>query len=568
VDIKTRAILTEASWRAALGLLDEGVLVFDAAGHVLAANPSAERILGVDRAALDAPGWSDRLRPRAEDGTPIAVPLEPGDDHEVRITRPADGRPRLLLVREQPLDDGGRVVSLRDRTDERRTHDRLASLAIRDALTGLPNRAVALAALEDPPAARFALLLVDVDGFRAVNVGLGQAAGDAVLREVAGRLRAALPRAALAARFAADDFLVIAPAPDVPAARSLAERIRDAFAAPFAAADGGQLTASVGIAMSDAATDPAGLVSAAEAALSRARAHGRGLVEVFDDELRRRTEDRLALVADLRAAIAEDALDVVYQPIVDVTGGVARTAGVEALARWTHPEHGPVAPATFVALAEDAGLVRALGRRVLARACLEIARLDAGLELSVNVSARQIAAGSLEHDVRAVLTASGLPPSVLAIELTETALMCEDGPALDALTRLRGFGVRLLIDDFGTGYSSLARLRRLPVDGLKVDRSFVAGLGTQPVDTAIVESVLTMARALGLPVVAEGVETDDQLARLRALGCARAQGYLLGRPMGLPELAARLDRERRTVGALCSTRQRERRPPLHTPSGD
>jgi diguanylate cyclase (GGDEF)-like protein/PAS domain S-box-containing protein len=543
--------------RAVLGLLDEGVLEIDAQSRVLAANASALRILGLQRSALDGERWWEPLRPRHDDGTVPAMPAflhRDAHDVVIHIRRASDGEPRTLLVRHRAMDDLGGVLTFRDSTDERVTRERLEAVALRDGLTGLPNRAAALAALVSAVAAGepFALLLVDIDGFRTVNTGLGQDAGDAVLREIAGRLRGVLPRTALAARFGADDFLVLAAADDEAAARAVAERIGDAFVAPFATGQGATLSASVGIAQAGAARDAAGMVAAAEAALTHAQARGRGLVELFDDTLRRATEERTELVVELRGAIERDEIGVAYQPIVGMDGDAPRLVGVEALARWRHPRRGDVPPALFIALAEETGLVRALGRRVLARACKEVVALRAaspGLELSVNVSARQVASGLLEHDVRAALTASGLEPTALSLELTETALMDDAGPRLDALDALRRIGVRLIIDDFGTGYSSLARLQRLPLDGLKIDRSFVAGLGSAPIDQAIVEAVLTMAGALRLPVVAEGVETRAQSLALRALGCARAQGFLHGRPMRLAEMHHRLARGPRDLPA-------------------
>lgn len=539
----------------ALELIDEGVIALDERMRVVGVNASALHILGLDRDTIDQPRWWELVRPRRLDGSTPELPAafrRDARDVTVRIRRRRDGRTRLLVVHHETLDDGGTILAFRDCTDERRTRERLEATAMRDALTGLPNRAAALHNVDEAVAADqpFALLMIDIDGFRAVNSGLGQRAGDAVLREVAGRMRGALPRSALAARFGADDFLVVAACDGEGAARACAERVRDAFAAPFSAGQGTHLTASVGIVTHDAAPDTAGLVAAAEAALARAQARGRGLVEVFDDALRRSIDDRLSLVADLRRAIESDRIGVAYQPIVSLDRGNPRLVGVEALARWTHPTRGEIPPAVFVTLAEDAGLVRALGRRVLARACSDVAALrDAmpeqtnDLELAVNVSARQVATGLLEHDVRAALSASGLPPRILGLELTETALMDDTGPRIDALVALRGVGVRLVIDDFGTGYSSLARLRRLPLDGLKIDRSFVSGLGSAPVDTAIVEAVLTMAAALRLPAVAEGVETHEQARLLRNLGCPRSQGFLHGRPMGTDELRLRLKSE-------------------------
>jgi diguanylate cyclase (GGDEF)-like protein/PAS domain S-box-containing protein len=540
----------------ALELLDEGVLTLDGELRVLDVNESALRILGVERALLDEPRWWELVRPRLANGVALDVHRTRRvrvRDLRVRIRRLRDGRSRDLIVHHQPIEGGGCVIAFRDCTEEQRTRRRLEAIAMRDAVTDLPNRFAALRTLDEAIDHRqpFALVLVDVDGFRTVNTGLGQSAGDSVLREIAGRLRGALPRTVRLSRFGNDDFLILAHG-GASGAHAIAERVRDAFSEPFAAGQGAHLTASIGIATHDAADDAASLVAAAEAALFRARARGRGLVEVFDDALRRSTDDRLELIADLRRAIDADDIAVAYQPIValDDESGNVRLVGVEALARWTHPTRGAIPPGVFVALAEDAGLVRALGRRVLARACSEIAALrttmprQAGdLELAVNVSARQVASGLLEHDVRAALSVSRLPPRTLGLELTETALMDDAGPRVESLMALRSTGVRLVIDDFGTGYSSLARLRRLPLDGLKIDRSFVSGLGSVAVDTAIVEAVLTMASALRLPVVAEGVETREQSRMLRHLGCPRAQGFLHGRPMGLDELRLRLSSE-------------------------
>jgi diguanylate cyclase (GGDEF)-like protein len=546
---------TEDHLPTVLGMLEEGVLAVDGESRVIAANDSALRILGLRRAELDAERWWEQLRPRNDDGGIPEFPAElhvAARDVTLRIRRGTDRRQRQLVVHREPLPHEGAILTFRDCTDERAAERRHAAADLRDPLTGLPNRIAGLAGLDVAIAAGepFALLLVDVDAFRLVNTGLGHRGGDAVLREIAGRLRGALPRSAQVARFGADDFLVLAPLATEASARALAERVRDVFSAPFSSGNGVQLSASIGIVLAGAARDAAGMVAAAEVALTRARTRGRGLVELFDVALRRATEDRLDLISDLREAIEEDGLEVAYQPIVCLQRDAIhppRLVGVEALARWNHPRRGPIPPAVFITLAEEAGLVRALGRRVLARACREIAALrerlpaTAGeLELSVNVSARQVLSGLLEHDVRAALAASGLAPSALTLELTESALMDDAGPRLDALVALREAGVRLVIDDFGTGYSSLARLRLLPLDGLKIDRSFVAGLGSAPIDQAIVEAVLTMADALRLPVVAEGVETREQSRALRTLGCPRAQGFLHGRPMGLPDLHIRL----------------------------
>ncbi|HEU4658556.1 MAG TPA: sensor domain-containing diguanylate cyclase, partial [Capillimicrobium sp.] len=281
---------TEAHLRAVLGVLEEGIVSVGPDRGVVAANASALRILGLTQADLEQPSWWRRLRPRDADGAPLPMPLPAGEDVRVRVTRATDGRTRDLVVRRVELADGGSVYAVRDRTEARRTRRRLEAIHVRDMLTGLPNRTAALAAVEEALASRaaFALFLVDVDGFRAINVGLGQTAGDAVLRELAGRLRAVAPRSAHVARFGGDEFLVVARADGDDAAASTARRLQDAFVGPFTAGDGAQLTASIGVARSDAGSDAAGLVSAAEAALAVARSHGRGLYAMFDDALRRR----------------------------------------------------------------------------------------------------------------------------------------------------------------------------------------------------------------------------------------------------------------------------------------
>lgn len=555
---------TEEHLRAVFGVLTDGVISLDRDGRVLAANPSALAILGVERAALDDPAWWNHVRPVVPGGRrpPLPEALHVTRHNlPIRIRRSSDGRRRELRLSVQALDSGAIVLSFRDCTDELRTRAQLEAQAHRDRVTGLPNRTAVLERIDELHGDRvpFALVLVNVDGFSTVNTGFGHPAGDAVLREIAGRLRGALPSSATPARVGGDEFLIVGHARGEAAARALADRVVDAFAAPFQTIDGAQLTASIGIALGDSARDPAGLVVAAEAALGRAQARGRGLVAMFDEQLRASLDDRQTLVADLRRAIERDEVGVVYQPIVTLDRDDGPICAVEALARWTHPERGPVPPATFVPLAEDAGLVRALGRRVRARACLDMARVRAELatarelELSVNVSAHQVASGLLEHDVRAALTASGLEPSALALELTETALMDDAGPPLATFDALRRLGVRLVIDDFGTGYSSLGRLRGLPLDGLKIDGSFVAGLEPGSVDSAIVEAVLTMARALGLPAVAERVETREQAQRLIELGCPRGQGFLLGRPMEIVTLRDLLQDGRRALLPLdCS----------------
>jgi EAL domain-containing protein (putative c-di-GMP-specific phosphodiesterase class I) len=323
----------------------------------------------------------------------------------------------------------------------------------------------------------------------------------------------------------------------------IAERLLAAFDAPFEhEGDVHALRASAGVALGDAQTsDPGTLLRDAGIAVDRAKTVGAKRVEIADADLRRSTADHAALERDLRTAVARGQIVVAYQPIVSVADGT--TIGVEALARWAHPHRGLLAPAEFIALAEATGLIGGIGRAVLATACAQVAHWRAAgraLTCHVNLSPHQLTDPGLVADVGAVLDETGLEAGALVLEITESALM-EGATPIERLQELRALGARLVLDDFGTGYSSLGRLRRCPVDGLKVDRSFVCDLpGDDGQDALLVAGILGMARALGLTVVAEGVETDAQLALLRDLGCRYAQGYLLSRPLDAAALGGAL----------------------------
>jgi diguanylate cyclase (GGDEF)-like protein len=430
------------------------------------------------------------------------------------------------------------------RTEERIRHD-----ALHDALTGLPNRALLLERLSDAieradtEGRSLALFFLDVDHLKVLNDSLGHHAGDELLRAIGPRLRAVLRPDDMIARFGGDEFAVLCEGVgDEAHALRVAERLVRAFAQPFEVRGEPRFcSTSVGVVVSDPAgpRGPAELLSDADAALYRAKERGRGRHEVFDTGLRDRTTARLRIEADLRRALeAGDQLWVAYQPYYALPG--MEMAGVEALLRWDHPERGAIGPADFIPVAEDSGLIVDLGELVLRTACSDIARWP-GLVVSVNVSARQMELTGMPGVVGAVLRESGIDPSRLALEITE-GLLLEDTPATtETLQALRRLGVRLLLDDFGTGYSSLAYLRRHPLDVLKVDRAFVADLGEDGNgDSAIVEAIIGMAKALGMRVVPEGVETAGQLARLIELGCEFAQGFHLSRPLPAAELGALL----------------------------
>jgi diguanylate cyclase (GGDEF)-like protein len=431
--------------------------------------------------------------------------------------------------------------------------------AFHDTLTGLPNRALlddrlgqALARRERRPL-EIAVLFLDIDRLKWVNDSLGHAAGDQLLVTAAHRLKAVLRPGDTVARFGGDEFVVLCD--DVGGeceALLVAERLREALAAPFQLRDREiGLTASIGIALASSSThdSPDALLRDADAAMYRAKERGRDRVELFDDQMRSRALVRLETESMLRRAIDREELRVHYQPVIDLH--TERIIGVEALARWQHPERGEVGPSEFITVAEETGLIVNLGAFVLRQACIQVARWNSRapdrppLTVSVNLSAHQLRSRGLREMVAEALDRSGLPPPLLCLEITETALVEDADSTRTALDALKDLGITLAVDDFGTGYSSLLYLRRFPIGVLKIDRSFVIGLGTSAEDTAIVCGVIGLARALGLLAVAEGVETPEQAARLRELGCPLAQGYHWSMPLTARQMGRRLKTEGR-----------------------
>jgi len=426
-----------------------------------------------------------------------------------------------------------------------------------DELTGVLGRRAVLDALDrrvrDTPGLPFALLALDLDRFKGVNDTLGHLAGDALLRSVGKRLRGCIRRPDLVGRIGGDEFAILLPHSTSEAATGLAERLVALMGRPFLI-EGHSVVigASVGIAVFPAdAADAEGLLRCADLALYQAKAEGRGDARRFVPVLRARAEQRRRTESELRAAIALGQFELHYQPQVEI--GSSRLAGFEALLRWRHPERGMVPPFEFVPLAEEIGLIVPIGEWVLRTACREAAGWpDASLSVSVNVAAAQLAKRDLARQVRAALTDSGLAPGRLELEVTETALLHDTATARATCEELRRLGVRVSLDDFGTGYSSLTQLRSFPLDRVKIDRSFVTDIATQPDSAAIVRAVAGLGASLGLRTTAEGVETEGQLAELRANGCTDAQGYLFSRPVPAGEVArliAGLDDASQEVGA-------------------
>ncbi|MDQ1695971.1 MAG: hypothetical protein QOJ03_1324, partial [Frankiaceae bacterium] len=425
--------------------------------------------------------------------------------------------------------------------------NQLAHHALHDPLTGLPNRALfldrtelALKAADGVPAT-VAVFSIDLDRFKVVNSSLGYTVGDAVLLEVADRLNSICGPGDSVAR-CGDGFLMCQPGADAPMrASSTAARILDRLGLPFASEHGEvSLSASVGVAQGRADVTAGQLINDADIAMYAAKAAGGGQYRLIDDDLRAASSDRLSLETDLRAALREDQLHLVYQPVVNlVTGDIT---GAEALLRWTHPKRGLVQPMTFIPLAEQSDLIHPIGRFVLQAACAQAAEWNNNghpLRMSVNVSGRQLLDPAFPGHVAHALDKSGLPGEQLCLELTETVLMDDAVRSEDLLQQLKALGVELSVDDFGTGYSSLAYLKRFPVDEVKIDRSFVQSLDDNQDDT-LVAAMVAMGHALGLHVVAEGIETESQAAAVRTLGCRSAQGYLFSRPQASDDFTALL----------------------------
>jgi diguanylate cyclase (GGDEF)-like protein len=380
-------------------------------------------------------------------------------------------------------------------------------------------------------------MFLDLDRFKRVNDSLGHHAGDEILTAVAPRLKQALRASDTVARFGGDEFgILLEDIGNEIAATQAAERIAAVFARPFVLGSAEHfVTASVGIALARGGERADELVRDADTAMYRAKEGGRARYELFDDDLRARAVSRLRMETELRRALDRHELWLQYQPVISLRDDAI--VGAEALLRWEHPDRGPIPPSEFIPIAEETGLIEAIGTRVMDEACRQAAEWHAAmpdrapLGISVNLSAVQIANATLPDVVAMALRAADLDPSTLSLEITESVLLAETARLTETLSKLRELGVRLVLDDFGTGYSSLGYLNRLPLDALKIDRAFVDGLGKDPQDTSITEAIVAMARALSLPVICEGVETEVQLAELRRMGCDQVQGYYFSCPV-------------------------------------
>ncbi|WP_181706151.1 bifunctional diguanylate cyclase/phosphodiesterase [Chthonobacter rhizosphaerae] len=574
VDLKTHNRAIEAvnaeyhrqntQFDAALRNMSQGLLMLDATLTVTVCNANLLKLYGMSetvvrpgipmRALLDhycdVAGLSDAERERHIAGS--FARLASRHASLVHQTLP-DGR--IIAASYQPMTDGGWVNTYEDVTERRKAEERIAYLARHDPLTGLPNRSLFRERVEEALAdvrsagEAAAILYLDLDRFKPINDTLGHQAGDAVLCGVAERLLGLVGSDDTVARLGGDEFVILSRSrTDEPAVLALAERVIAAVCEPFAI--GGyqaQVETSVGIALAPRdGADPEVLFKAADLALYKAKADGRGVARFFEPVMDAGIRRRRLLEAELMTAIGTSQLELHYQPIMNLATG--RITAYEALLRWVHPRLGAISPAEFIPVAEESGLIYELGRWVLEQACRDAVGWPRGLQVAVNLSPAQFLGDDIASTVRRALALSGLPPERLELEITESVLLRDSEATVKVLDAFDALGISIAMDDFGTGYSSLGYLRRFPFDTIKIDQSFVRDLAVSADCRAIVTAIVGLGFSLGIATTAEGVETEEQLTLLKALGCTMAQGYAIGRPRALAAVLDDLRAPRAAAG--------------------
>ena len=555
--------------------IGEGVCAIDAGGGLTFVNRAAAGL-------IELPSLDIAIDDPVSDGAPMAPDflLVPAREamRTGRTVRVDDARFRgkkgeiipVAYTASAVVSDGapsGAVITFRDITERKAFEDELHHHACYDSLTGLANRRLLVERLDQAlrrsvlDRKTHALIFVDVDRFKSINDSLGHVTGDGFLVAIGARLKVMVRSGDLLARFGGDEFVVLLEdVGGVEVAVAAARRICAAVQQPIVLPDGYELVASVsvGVAMTGPGKSADDVLRNADVAMYEAKAKGGGgTYKVFDQaSMGTRSSERLQLEADLRKGLERDELEVHYQPFYSLDEQLI--VGAEALVRWRHPVHGLISPERFIPIAEETGLILPLGRYVLDKACEQLCsireRLGVNLPISINLSPRQFQEGGLPAYVGTMLEATGLPPELLIFEITESMVMADLSGAREIMKKLNRLGVRLAIDDFGTGHSSLAYLKQFPVHEVKVDRSFVQGVAESPVDSAIVRAVIDLANAMGIAVVAEGVETMSQVAGLKMIGCEVAQGFYFSPPLCHEEFEQLLIRQFASVGTCPAQR--------------
>jgi len=527
-----------------------------------------ERILSVNDAAVEHYRYSraefEKLNIRSLQAFDTELPWlgdAGGDEQAARTWKHvrADGGLIDLAIYSRQLVHGDQpavLLALMDITERKRAEARLAFMAQHDGLTGLPNRALLCQQMDDMllhtrrSAEKLAVLVLGLDNFKAINDTLGHGVGDMLLRAVAKRLRAALREEDAIARLNSDEFAILQGGVTRPEdATLLARRLLEAIADPFLLEEHSVVIgASIGIAVSPGDGDASDkLLKNADLALSRAKNDFRGTFSFFEAEMDACAQSRRKVEIDLRNAIRNDLLQPYYQPLVDLATG--RITGFEALVRWPDPERGMISPGEFIPVAEETGLINAIGSLMLRRACRDAAQWPDEVRVAVNLSPLQFRTGNLLSLVMDALKQSGLAARRLELEITETLLLEKSSQVLATLHALRALGVRISMDDFGTGYSSLSYLRSFPFDKIKIDRSFVQEVDANRDAQAIIRSIVSLGKGLGVTITAEGVETEAELSCLRAEGCHEGQGFLFSRARPHAEIVALLKAQRGLIAA-------------------
>jgi diguanylate cyclase (GGDEF)-like protein/PAS domain S-box-containing protein len=548
--------------RSTLESTADGILVVDRSGRVVSWNARLAQLWGIDPAELQegrAEAFVDHVRAQLRGAEAFLETVRRmGADAEAEsfdVLEFADGRVFECYSLPHRLDGAavGRVWSFREITERRRAEERIEYQAYHDSVTGLPNRLLLMDRLTQALVhahrhqRRLAVLFLDVDHFKLVNDTLGHAGGDRLLRSVAERLAACVRADDTVARVGGDEFMILfSDLERSDHAPRLAEKVLQALEPPFGIeGETVYVTASIGMALyPEDGEESDVLVRNADTAMYRAKEAGRNNYQLCTPGMNTRALERMSLESGLRRALERDEFILHYQPIVDLASG--RWVGAEALGRWQHPQRGLLPPDTFIPLAEESRLILPLGDWVMHAACAQLRRWrDAGLDrlrMSVNLSMRQLQQKDLARSVEAALNQSRVPPGALELEITESVAMHNVEWTKTVLRALRDMGVRISIDDFGTGQSSLSHLKHFPLSTLKIDRGFVRDIAVDPDDEAIVKAVIALAHTLKLVVVAEGIETDAQLAFLAEAGCEEGQGYLFCAPRPASDLASVLAR--------------------------